>query len=81
MSESEIPEGDYVLSEGGAWFTARATRAGISKSLSIRIVQIDGDMDCFPGLEVSVYKLGEEDGAPIDSFRISEVDDGVFISS
>ena len=51
--DRELPDGDYILSDGQAWFTA-----GI---FSVRIRQTS------EGVEVDVYPVGKEDDDSIAS--------------
>lgn len=57
MENQELPDDDYVLSEGAAWFTV-----GV---MSVRIHR-----DRAGGLTISVYKLGEEMDDPIDFLQV-----------
>lgn len=78
VDEVGIPEGDYILTDGSAWFSAGPGFA-VGPHLSIRLNAVDTDLDCPAGFEINVYKRGNEDGEPIASLRIIEVDDGVFV--
>ena len=46
-TENGLPDGDYVLAEGAAWFTV--------KGLSVRIYTTEEGVAC------DVYRLGAED--------------------
>lgn len=52
ITDIGIPEGDYTLIDGAAWFA-------VGNNLSIRVKATDG------GVAVDIYKRGEEDGERI----------------
>lgn len=53
-----LPDADYILSEGSAWFTL--------KGFSIRVSETDD------GMVVSVYARGREWNPPIADLRVSD---------
>ena len=56
----QIKDGDYVLTEGGAWFTVGG--------FSIRLHKTD------EGVVVDIYKLGAETSSPLGSTWVLDAD-------
>ena len=61
MSAIELPDGDYILSEGAAWIEV--------KGLAIRIFH-DGE-----GVLVSVYRNGHEGDCPLEEMSVGDYDE------
>lgn len=63
--EVKLADGDYVLVDGGAWFTV--------KGFAVRIRSHGPDLDGYGAIAVDVYYNNENDlDVPIDTLTVSD---------